>query len=58
MPIIKAAAFALKVMGDYQGSDFNADFETIEQTVRNKIKNESLIDNPKLKVVAGVTKDL
>ena len=58
MPIIKAAAFALKVMGDYQGVDFKADFETIEQTVKNKIKNESLIDNPKLKVVAGVTKDL
>lgn len=58
MPIIKAAAFSLKVMGDYQGEDFNMDYETIEKTVKTKIKNESQIENPKLKVVAGITKDL
>lgn len=58
MPIIKAAAFSLKVMGDYQGANFEADYNTIEKTVRSKIKNESLIDNPKLKVLAGVTKEL
>lgn len=58
MPIIKAAAFSLKVMGDYQGTDFKADYETIEKTVKSKIKNESLIENPKLKVLAGVTKEL
>jgi hypothetical protein len=58
MPIIKAAAFSLKVMGDYQGTDFEADYETIEKTVKSKIKNESLIENPKLKVLAGVTKEL
>lgn len=58
MPIIKAAAFALKIMGDYQGTDFNADYKTIEQTVKTKIKNESLIDNERMKVIAGVTKDI
>ena len=58
MPIIKAAAFALKIMGDYQGTDFKADFETIEQTVKSKIKNESLIEGENMKVVAGITKDL
>lgn len=58
MPIIKAAAFALKIMGDYQGSDFKADYKTIEDTVKSKIKNESLIEGENLKIVAGVTKDL
>ena len=58
MPIIKAAAFSLKVMGDYTGKDFEKDYETIEKTVRSKIKNESLIKNENLKVIAGVTKDL
>ena len=58
MPIIKAAAFSLKVMGEFQGEQFNADYDTIEKTVRSKIKNESLIRNPKMKVIAGVTKDL
>lgn len=59
MPIIKAAAFSLKMMADYQGDEngFKADFETIQQTVRNKIKNESLIDNPKWRTIAGITKD-
>lgn len=58
MPIIKAAAFALKVMGDYQGENFEVDYDTIKKTVQSKIKNESLIEGEKLKVVAGVTKDL
>lgn len=60
MPIIKAAAFALKVMGDFQGDKdgFKADFETIEKTVKSKIKNESLIEGENLKMIAGVTKDL
>ena len=58
MPIIKAAAFSLKIMGEFKGSDFEADFKTIEDTVKTKIKNESLITNPKMKVLAGVTKDL
>lgn len=58
MPIIKAAAFALKIMGDYQGVDFEVDYDTIEKTVKSKIKNESLIEGEKLKVVAGITKDL
>lgn len=58
MPIIKAAAFSLKMMGDYMGKDFTTDFETIEKTVRSKIKNESLIEGDKKKVVAGVTKEL
>lgn len=58
MPIIKAAAFSLKIMGDYQGTDFNADYKTIEDTVKSKIKNESLIEGENLKVIAGVTKDL
>jgi hypothetical protein len=30
LPIIKAAAFALKTMGEFQGTDFEADFQTIE----------------------------
>jgi hypothetical protein len=58
MPIIKAAAFSLKIMGDYQGTDFKADYKTIEDTVKSKIKNESLIEGENLKVIAGVTKDL
>lgn len=58
MPIIKAAAFSLKMMGDYMGKDFSADFETIEKTVKSKIKNESLIEDGNMKLLAGVTKDL
>jgi hypothetical protein len=58
MPIIKAAAFSLKMMGDYMGKDFTADFDTIEKTVRSKIKNESLIEGENKKVLAGITKDL
>lgn len=58
MPIIKAAAFSLKMMGDYQGVDFDYDYETIEKTVKQKIKNESLIEGEKMKVLAGVTKEL
>ena len=58
MPIIKAAAFSLKMMGDYMGKDFEADFETIEKTVRSKIKNESLIEGENKKLLAGVTKEL
>lgn len=58
MPIIKAAAFSLKVMGDYTGNDFKNDYDTITKTVRSKIKNETLIESENLKVVAGVTKDL
>lgn len=57
LSIIKAAAFSLKMMGDYMGQDFSADYQTIEDTVRNKIKNESLIPE-NMKVVAGVTKEL
>ena len=58
MPIIKAAAFSLKVMGDYTGNDFKNDYDTITKTVRSKIKNETLIEGENLKLVAGVTKDL
>ena len=58
MPIIKAASFALKIMGEFKGTEFKADIKTIEDTVRTKIKNESMIKDPKMKVVAGVTKDL
>ena len=58
MPIIKAAAFALKVMGEYQGVEYETDLETIEKTVKSKIKNESLIEGDKKKVAAGVVKDL
>ena len=58
MPIIKAAAFSLKMMGDYQGVDFDFDYETIEKTVKQKIKNESAIEGEKMKVLAGVTKEL
>ena len=58
MPIIKAAAFSLKIMGDYQGTDFEADYKTIEDTVRSKIKNESLIEGENKKVIAGLTKDI
>lgn len=58
MPIIKAAAFSLKMMGEFTGKDYKADLKTIVDTVRSKIKNESLIENPKLKVLAGVTQEL
>lgn len=58
MPIIKAASFALKIMGEFKGTEFKADIKTIEDTVRTKIKNESMIKDPNMKVVAGVTKDL
>ena len=58
MPIIKAASFALKIMGEFKGTEFKADIKTIEDTVRTKIKNESMIKDPKMKVLAGVTKDL
>lgn len=58
MPIIKAAAFSLKVMGEFQGANFDADFKTIEDTVRSKIKNESLIEGEFKRKVAGVTKEL
>lgn len=58
MPIIKAAAFSLKVMGEFQGANFDADFKTIENTVRSKIKNESLIEGETKRKIAGVTKEL
>lgn len=58
MPIIKAAAFSLKIMGDYQGVDFEIDYDTIEKTVKQKIKNESLIEGENMKLIAGVTKEL
>lgn len=58
LPIIKAATFALRIMGEFKGTEFTADIKTIEDTVKSKIKNESLIKNPKMKVLAGVTKEL
>ena len=45
-------------MGEFKGSKFEADIKTIEDTIKTKIKNESLIKDPKMKVVAGITKDL
>jgi hypothetical protein len=57
MPIIKAAAFSLKVMSDFQGVEFEGDIDTIEKTVKNKIKNESLIEGENMQKVAGVTKE-
>jgi hypothetical protein len=45
-------------MGEFKGTEFTADIKTIEDTVKSKIKNESLIKNPKMKVLAGVTKEL
>ena len=43
-------------MGEFQGTNFDADFKTIEDTVRSKIKNESLIEGETKRKIAGVTK--
>lgn len=58
MPVIKAAAFALKMLGEYQGQSFDFDYKTIEEDVKTRIKNESLVEDERLKTIVGATKDI